>query len=112
MLTVVGLQCAQDLDEAAARGPTSFAGVRGMAASAAVVQRSTKRKAVGPALLGMLSSSRTTTAAVVGVGASSVSSARAVANLSRLLGATAGPKRQKAAESFATSLLLKKPVLP
>ena len=83
-----------------------------MAASVAVAQRSAKRKAVGPALLGMLSSSRTTTAAVVGVGASSVSSARAVANLSRLLGTTSGPKRQKAAGSFATNLLFQKTVLP
>ena len=110
----VCLQGAHELDEAAARGPTSFAGLRGMAASAAELapRIQSKRKAVGPALLGMLSGSRMPTAAVVGAGADSVSSARAAANLSRLLGATSGVKRQKAAGSYAAHALFKKAVPP
>lgn len=101
----------QDMEAATARGPASFAGVRGMAAStAAAAARKPKRKA---ALLGMLSG-KATAASVLGADCDDRSSARAAASLSRLLGAStrSGQKRQKAASSYAATPLFKKQLVP
>lgn len=101
------LQVAEDVGP---RGPTSFTGLRSMAASAAAAAaRKPKRKAVAPALLGMLSGSKGSGAAA-GVGAigDGVGSARAGASLSSLLGAGARSKRRKGDSTRALDSLIRK----
>lgn len=101
-------------EDAGPRGPTSFAGLRSMAASAAAaVARKPKRKAAAPALLGMLSGSKGSGAAAgVSAAGDGAGSARAGASLISLLGAGAGPKRRKGDSSRALDSLFRKLPVP
>ncbi len=100
----------QDLDALAATGPTSFAGVRRMAAAAAAAKKP-KRKLASPALLGMLSRPAGGKADRI-AGEGGQQKARAGGDMSWLTRAEPGSKRAKGSHERALNSLFKKPLVP